>query len=165
MYNLQQIQAGQLCFHYSMSVSGQLLFLIFSALGALAQKRNQVMSNQSNLKGLQICKCENDVESSHDVDVLCRSFAGRKHHCFPWGTDAYWCWCRSKSKKLLQEGVLREKLLQTVRSESGFDMSWMTWAAFQQYHATLFHTDCRILYYVSSARRSVETCSTAWKNM
>ena len=84
MYNLQQIQAGQLCFHYSMSVSGQLLFLIFSALGALAQKRNQVMSNQSNLKGLQICKCENDVESSHDVDVLCRSFAGRKHHCFPW---------------------------------------------------------------------------------
>ena len=56
-------------------------------------------------KGLQICKCENDVESSHDVDALCRSFARRKHHCFPWGTDAYWCWCRSKSKKLLQEGA------------------------------------------------------------
>jgi hypothetical protein len=31
--------------------------------------------------------------------------------------------------------VLPEKSLQPVRLESGFDMSWMTWAAFQQYRA------------------------------
>ena len=32
MYNLHRIQSSELCFHYSMSVSGQLWFSIFSAL-------------------------------------------------------------------------------------------------------------------------------------
>ena len=61
-----------------------------------------------------------------------------------------WCFCKGGPSRLptastcatllhLPEhpsmSVLREQLLQIVRSERGCDMSWMTRAAFQQYHA------------------------------
>ena len=90
MYNLHRIQASQLCFPFDVRVWPTFVLNLqrFGGIGA-KMKPGYVQSvwltwarNLFHVKGLQlICNCENDVESSHDFDVICRSFAGRRHHC------------------------------------------------------------------------------------
>ena len=84
MYNLHRIQASQLCFPFDVRVWPTFVLNLqrFGGIGA-KKKPGYVQSvwltwarNLFHVKGLQlICNCENDVESSHDFDLICRSFA------------------------------------------------------------------------------------------